>query len=136
MQQFIVHSLMKYEADVFIPTANNIKALQKCLETLSQQSNKKFLVHVVSKSKDSRIESLVKGYKSLSIKYTVQKRKGLVGATNDALSKSFSKIFIRIDDDVEVSKNWIQSILDTFHSGEKIGGVTGPTIVNNKSLYA
>lgn len=53
---------------------------------------------------------------------------GIVKAMNIALQKARGEIFVRIDDDVTIYKNWLINLIKPF-SNSKIGGVTGPTFV-------
>ena len=128
----MTHLDMDYEADIFIPTSRNVKILTRCLNSLDNQSKKKFQLIIVGKNTDMFIEEIIKKYnKKLTIQYFVQEKPGLVGAANTALRYSSSPIFIRIDDDVIVSKNWLSEILLMFKD-TKIGAVTGPTYIQNK----
>lgn len=127
------HLDMDYEADIFIPTSRNVKILTHCLKSLDNQSEKRFRLIIVGKDMNASIEKLIKKFnRKLTIQYIVQEKPGLVGAANTALRYSRSPIFIRIDDDVIVSKNWFSEILIMFKD-TKIGGVTGPTYIENKN---
>lgn len=124
---------MKYKASIFIPTSNNINALKPCLKSLQNQSRKDFNIILIGKEKNEDIENLTYVFKTLRIKYLIQKKPGLVTAANEALKKTKSKIFIRIDDDIVADQNWFKNILETFRLNKNIGAVTGPTIINSKN---
>lgn len=124
------------EADIFIPTSNRLNALNQCLKSLSHQSLKDFKIYLVGLRKDPNTKRLVQGFPNLNIIYFVQKDKGVVNAANEALERMRSKIFIRIDDDVILDKDWFKQIIYTFKLKPKIGGVTGPTLMNVNDIKA
>lgn len=122
------------KADIFIPTANRPEALKNCLFSLSNQTEKKFNIFLVGLKKNKEIEKLVFGFKNLKIDYFIQKKPGIIGSANEALKKAKGEVFIRIDDDVVLDKNWFKNLLQTYQKNKEIGGVTGPTIMNKKGL--
>jgi len=124
------------QANIFIPTTNRTKSLNKCLQSLNNQSNKSFAMTLIGIEKNTSTEQMIKKFTDLTIDYGIQKKPGLVGAANEALQKSEHKIFIRIDDDVIVDKNWFNSILLTFKKGSRVGAVTGPTLLTNKGMLS
>lgn len=60
----------------------------------------------------------------------VAKEKGIVNAMNKALEKARGEIFVRIDDDVSLPKQWLQEIVHAFDWD--VAGVTGPTYVRKE----
>lgn len=54
--------------------------------------------------------------------------KGIVHAMNSALSRARGEILVRIDDDVELPKDWLEELIRPFDD-PLVGGVTGPTFV-------
>lgn len=124
------------KADIFIPTSNRVDSLKQCMDSLQKQTNKNFHILLVGLKPNESIKYLVSQYKSLSINYFIQKRKGIIPAANEALYIARHEVFIRIDDDVIVDKNWFKNILLTYNLDKKIGGVTGPTIMSEKGLQS
>lgn len=122
------------KADIFVPTSNRIDALEQCLESLSCQSDKNFHVILVGMKEDASVKQLIDRFSAIEIEYFIQKRKGLIGAANDALDISTNEIFIRIDDDTILDEFWYENIIKTFESDEQIGGVTGPTIMSEAGI--
>lgn len=120
-------------ATVFIPTGNRAKSLKKVLDSLLTQTYKKFEVIIVDYKSNDETPSIIEQFqKRLELTIIHQKEKGLVNAANLALKKAKGDIFIRIDDDVVTSPNWLEAIHETFHSDRKVGGVTGPTVIPPK----
>lgn len=122
------------KADIFIPTSNRQQSLKQCLDSLNAQPSKSFRIILVGIGNDPKINSLIKKYPKLSIKYIIQRNKGLVAAANDALRLAVNPIFVRLDDDVIVDKNWLKNLLDTYKTDKSIGGVTGPTVMTAAGL--
>ena len=122
------------KADIFLPTSNRIEALRNCLVSLSNQTEKNFKIFLVGLEKDKEVEKLVASFKNLSIDYFIQKKPGIIGAANEALIKAKGEIFIRIDDDVTLDKDWFKNLIKTYREDKMVGGVTGPTIMNKKGL--
>ncbi len=127
---------MKAVADIFIPTSKSIKALDECLKSLSNQTDKRFNILLVSLTSSSELKNVIKKYSKLNIRHIIQKNRGLVTAANLALRYANKKLFIRIDDDVTVTRYWFEYIVKTFKEEKKIGGVTGPTWLTRKGLYS
>lgn len=124
------------KADIFVPTSNRIDSLTQCLESLQRQSNKNFRILLVGLKVDQRVTQLVARLNDLDIEYFIQKKKGLIGAANEALERAVNEIFIRIDDDTILTEHWYDNIIKAFESDDKIGGVTGPTIMSEEGLQS
>lgn len=121
-------------ADIFIPTSNRLDSLKNCLKSLNAQSHKNFRIIIVGINRDKQVITLINSFKRLNILYIIQKEKGLINAANLALKRANKDIFIRIDDDVAVDRDWLKNIIKTFESSDKIGGVTGPTVMTNQGV--
>ena len=120
-------------SDIFIPTSNRYDALKTCLDSLSFQTNKNFKVYVVGIRESLEISKLVANY-DFEIDYFIQSTPGIIGAANEALVKMSADIFIRIDDDVLISERWHQELINTYEVDERVGGVTGPTIMTAEGI--
>lgn len=94
---------------IVIATKNREKSLKKCLESLKRQTYKNFEV-VVKRGGRSLAEARQMGFE-----------------------KSRGAIVIYIDDDCEVTKDWLKEIVLTFKD-KKVGGVSGPTIVGRDEM--
>ena len=118
---------------VSINTFNRISALTECLESLTRQTDNNFDVIIVNGGDKDPVREAVKSF-NLKIKIIDQEKKGLVEARNLCWKEADSDIVCIIDDDLVVSKNWISEIKNTFTQDEKIGGVSGPTIVSQEDF--
>lgn len=122
--------------DIFIPTSDRADSLKNCIDSINNQTSKNFNVFLVGLKKDKAIEKLVGDFKNLNINYFIQKKKGIIGAANEALEKANGDIFVCLDDDVVLDKDWFLNLIETYQADKKIGGVTGPTLINQKGMAA
>ena len=122
------------KADIFVPTSNRLDALEQCLESLSKQSRRDFRVLLVGLRVDEQVERLILRFPQIEIQYFIQKKKGLIGAANEALQVAENEIFVRIDDDTVQDEFWYENIIKTFESDKRIGGVTGPTVMSEEGV--
>lgn len=58
----------------------------------------------------------------------IANEKGIVNAMNLALNRAQGQYFVRIDDDVEMPKDWLKELIRPFYD-DSVRGVTGPTFV-------
>ncbi len=127
---------------VFIPTGNRKESLKKVLDSLKNQTYKNFETIIVDYRSKNEVFKLIDEYKKiLNIVIINQMEKGLSRAANLALEKAKGEIFIRTDDDVVMRERWLESIKETFGQDERIGGVTGPSIIpeeyiKNRDLFS
>lgn len=85
-------------------------------------------VCVLSRDKKPKVikDLAHQNYRNFEIIYA--DKPGIVFAMNDALRRAKGKIFVRIDDDVELPTCWLKELARPFMDS-KVGGVTGPTFV-------
>ena len=113
---------------IMIPTMGRSEPLEKCLESLLKQTYKNFEVVVIDGEKKSPVSSLIKKFsKNIKFKYDVQKEKGIVAAIQQGFDLAEGEFFLRTDDDIVATPNWLEEIVKTFAKDKKIAGVTGPT---------
>jgi len=118
---------------VSINTFNRPDALFECLDSLSKQTFRDFDIIVVNGGNSKSVEDVSRKF-NLPIRIVNQKRKGLVEARNLCWKETQSDIVCIIDDDLIVSQGWLKEIVGTFSSSKDIGGVTGPTLINEHLL--
>ncbi len=114
---------------VAISTFNRNDDLRRCLDSLSNQSYPDFQVVIANGGDYEGVKSVADDFQNLKIKVVNQERKGIVEARNLGWRHSQGDIVCLIDDDLVVSRQWLMNIRDAFLSDEKIGGVSGPTII-------
>lgn len=120
---------------IVIPTYNRCDSLIKFFEALKEQKYKDFEVILADAGSDDGTSGLEKKYSSFfSVKYVCQPGDGFVDAVNTGLKLATGDIFLRTDDDVIPTPEWLSAIEDTFISHKNIGGVTGPVVTPENNL--
>lgn len=126
---------MKLALSITVCTFNRGQHLEKCLESLANQSFKNFEVVIVDGGSTDSTNQVISRYsKKLKIKKVVYKGKELSRVRDQGWRKAEGEFVSWIDDDVVVSKNWAKEVIVTFDKNKNIGGVSGPTIVPKKLL--
>ncbi len=126
---------MKIKLSIVICTYNRAISLEKCLASLVKQSFSDFEVIIVDGGSTDNTDKIINRYrKRLKIKKVVYKNKELAKVRDIGWRKATAELVAWIDDDVIVSKNWAKSIINIFANNSRIGGLTGPTIVDEKLL--
>jgi glycosyltransferase involved in cell wall biosynthesis len=122
----------KPKVSVIIPTKNRCEALKQCLDSLMTQTYKNLEIIIVDGGSTDRTKELVNDYSNkLPIVFTVQNG-GLIPQENKGWRIASGDIIVRTDDDVIADSGWIEEIVNTFNLSDKVGGVTGPTIIPEK----
>lgn len=130
------------KASIFIPTGNRCESLKRTLQSLARQTLLPYEVIIVDYRSTDATHNVIESFrKRLTIRLIPQKTKGLARAANLALKNTRGSLFIRTDDDVVMSRNWLKTIVSVFEHDRKIGGVTGPTVIppshrRNRDLFA
>lgn len=114
---------------VLIPTKNRSASLVQCLDSLTKQKFRDFEVVIVDGGSTDDTRYVVDKYaEKLSIIYEEQEG-GLIPQQNKGWQISNGAIVVRTDDDVIATPEWLHAIVETFRMSDKIGGVTGPTVI-------
>ena len=119
---------------VGISTFNRNDDLLRCLDSLAKQTYADFDIVIVNGGDYAGVKQAAEGFKTLKIKIINQERKGIVEARNLGWIKSDADVVCLIDDDLVVAPQWLETIRNTFLSDEKIGGVSGPTLIPEERM--
>jgi glycosyltransferase involved in cell wall biosynthesis len=122
----------KPEISVCIPTKNREKSIGKMLNTLTKQSYKNFEVLIIDGGSNDKTIKIVKSFRNKLKIRIYYKRGGLIPQMNKGLKVARGEIFVRTDDDVLTTKNWLKTVKKVFETDKKVGGVTGPTVIPKK----
>lgn len=117
-----------------ISTFNRNEDLARCLDSLAKQSYSNFDIVIANGGDYEGVRQVAEGYKTLRIKIVNQERKGIVEARNLGWIKSAADIVCLIDDDLVVSPQWLETLRGTFLADERIGGVSGPTLIPEERM--
>lgn len=111
---------------IIIPNFNGEKFLPTCLDTVLSSAYSDFEVILIDDcSKDNSVR-IINNYKSKSKKIILLKNKSNLGAAasrNKAIAKVKGEIVIFLDNDTEVTRNWIENLIGPFNKDSKIGAV-------------
>jgi len=119
---------------VAVSTFNRNEDLLRCLDALNKQSYRDFDIIIANGGDYSGVKQVVDKFGGLRVKIVNQERKGIVEARNLGWRHSQADVVCFIDDDLVVSPDWLKCVRSTLLSDEKIGGVSGPTIVPKDRL--
>jgi glycosyltransferase involved in cell wall biosynthesis len=120
---------------VIISTRNRCDYLRRLLDSLLQSTLKDFEIVVVDAGSTDGTKELVEHYSTLyPIKFVVQKALGVYYAWNVGWKNASGRFVVYVDDDVITSPKWLEAILNSFNSSDKVAGVTGPTIIPEERL--
>jgi glycosyltransferase involved in cell wall biosynthesis len=130
---------------IVIATYNRAKSLNKCLKSLTIQSDKGFDILIIDGGSDDKTNEIIDNYKSkLSIRIIVDKKSHLAYIRDLGWRKAKGEIIAWIDDDTIVEKQWVEAVKNAFKAEPlesfkarpyAIGGVTGPTVIPKKLLH-
>jgi GT2 family glycosyltransferase len=112
--------LVKYS--VIIPSFNNKKLTQKCLEAVRQNSDGDYEVIVIDNhSTDGSLEYL-KVQKDITL-FENHKNLGFSRANNIGAEKSTGEVLIFLNNDTEVQPGWLGAVDHVFKKEKNVGAV-------------
>ncbi len=114
---------------VGISTYNRNDDLVRCLVSLEQQTDRDFTVIIANGGDTSGVMQVVQRFPQLRIAVVDQERRGVVEARNLAWRHSSADVVCLIDDDLVVDKQWLAQVRKTFLADDRVGGVSGPTLI-------
>ena len=91
---------------VIVTTKNREESLRRCIKSLQKNDLKGVEIIVVYSGRFNNTEKIVHAYKC--------DKKSLVFARDLGWRKAKGEIVVYIDDDVEVTKDWLKAIKDSF----------------------
>ncbi len=107
---------------VVIPVYNEEKYLGRCLESLSNQTEKPNEIIIVNNNSTDKTTDVAKKF---PVKIVDEKNQGISWARNRGFNEAKYEVIARCDADSIVPKNWIKIIKKDFLD-YKIDGLTGP----------
>ena len=111
---------------IIIPVFNRANEIDEFLLSFSAQTIKDFAILIVDDGSTDNLKEIIKKYnKKLQIRYSYQKNKGPGSARNLGMSKANGDIFVFIDSDCTVPKNYIEN-LENHLKNEDFDAFGGP----------
>ena len=125
----------KIKIAIVVLNWNGIKWLKKFLPILIKYSKEANIYMIDNNSTDKSVEFVKNNMQSVNIiKHT--ENKGYAQGYNDALKKINSTYYILINSDIEVTNNWLSSIIELMDKNPNIGA-SQPKIldINNRKMF-
>lgn len=119
---------------IIIPTVNRAALLLQTLESIADLKTDValFEVIVVDNCSSDNTKQTVDGFKlknqNLSVFYFFEEIPGLLSARHRGFFEAKGYILAFIDDDVILTQNWLNAIIETLHVRTDISLLTGPTL--------
>ncbi len=106
---------------VVILSWNGIKFLEQFLPSVVKNTSEDLCEIIVADnlSTDGSVEFVRKNYPQVSIIQN-ERNGGYAGGYNDALKNVNSKYYVLLNQDVEVTTNWVEAIIEKMESDDKI----------------
>lgn len=121
---------MKIELSVVVCTYNRKESLRECLQALVGQGGVDMEVVIVDGGSDDGSDEVIERFgDKLRIKLVVEEEPELALARDRGWREASGEVVAWIDDDVVVGEGWARSLMEVFESDERVGGVSGPTII-------
>ena len=122
---------------VIIINYNGEKLLNKFLPSIIEFSDKKISdIYVIDNNSDDDSVTLLKSKFPFVNTIINNKNYGYAKGYNEGIKNIKHDYFVFVNNDVEVTKNWLNPIFDTLESNNKIG-TCQPKIIsyNNKKFF-
>ena len=115
---------MKPLISVVIPAYNEEKYIDKCLESLKNQTfpKEKFEIIVVDNGSTDKTVKIAKKY---GVRVVYEKRRGIAYARQRGLLSAKGEIVCGTDADTILPPNWLEKIYDKFRNDKKLVGLGG-----------
>lgn len=116
---------------VIICTYNRDKFLPGALAALTKQSlsANEFEILIINNNSTDSTETISKNFidnhKQLNVRYFVEKQKGLSSARNRGISEAASELISFIDDDAEVSTDYLKTAVEFFDNNPDVDAIGG-----------
>lgn len=126
---------------VIICTYNREKFLPGALNSLAHQTLNPddYEIIIINNNSTDSTELISKNFVDenplLNIKYFIETQKGLSAARNRGIKESSAELIVFIDDDAEVTENYLQTAIDffdRFSDIDSMGGKIIPIYENDK----
>ena len=104
---------------VIVITKNHSKYLSKCIDSILNQTYKKFELVIIDHDSTDNTYEIVNSYKSEKIKYLLYKEKKNISAVrNFGIKNSIGNYIFFTDADCIVARNWIEEGLNILDKDE------------------
>lgn len=121
---------------IIILNYNGKEFLKDCLDSVLVQTFRDFeVIFVDNNSSDDSMDFVKKNYTDSRLKVlSTERNLGFAGGNNFGLKNSNGEYIVLLNNDTEVSENWLQSLYDTINNNEKAGAVQSLVITEGIPL--
>ena len=113
--------------DLVVATVGRVAELDRLLESLEEQSHKRFRVVLVDQNEDERVAPLVDSHARLTIVH-VRSERGLSRARNRGLQEIVSEVVAFPDDDCEYGPNLLERVARVLAAEPGLDGLSGRSV--------
>ena len=110
--------MKRIKFSIIIPVYNTQKYIQRCLESVFNQTYENYEVIVVNDGSTDNSEEEIKSYKN--IKYIKQKNKGLSSARNIGVKKATGDYIIFLDSDDSIESNLLEELNNKINNEDVV----------------
>jgi cellulose synthase/poly-beta-1,6-N-acetylglucosamine synthase-like glycosyltransferase len=116
------HEKTKAKVSVVIPIGHSIKALERCLARLLDQSYNDYDIWIIDGSSTDDVKKVINEFQNRSskIRYLCGEFLSKAAAWNRGIMESEANIIMMTDTDCEVPREWISDMIKPITSGEVI----------------
>lgn len=111
-----------FEISIIIPVYNEEKNLSKCLDSLNNQTSKKFEVIFIDDGSTDRSVVMIHDYMSqhpeLNIKLISQKNSGAAAARKAGMAQCVNDYVINLDCDDQISAYSVEAVIDRLNKSQ------------------
>jgi len=118
---------------VVIPSFNEVKVLESCIESLGFQTEKDFEIIIVDDGSSDNTTSVLKNLKSTlpNFDFYVQNHLGAGAARNTGAKNAKGKILVFVDADMTFEKDFLTKLVGPIERGETKGTFSKDEYVSN-----
>ena len=125
------------DISVIIPTYNRAEDLKETLNSFKQHISKLNEILIIDQSKENKTKNFIRSLRNKKIKYFHLDIPSIAISRNFGIKESSkkSKLICFLDDDVTISKDYFNEILDIFNKNKEVVAVGGYQINNLYSTF-
>jgi len=116
---------------VVMPAHNEAAGIARCLDALAAQTVQPDEIIVVDNNSTDQTAAIAATYKKVRV--VKETAKGVTRARARGYDEAKSDIIARIDADVIVAPNWVETIVETFRLNPEVDALAGPAAVADLS---
>lgn len=113
-----------------VPTSNSEKYIEKCLQSVRNQTYDNIEIIVVDKSSENKTVEIAKKYRARIFRFEYVVDKTIQIQRNIGISKVEGEYLFSIDSDFELTPKVVEECLEVISSDKKIGGA----IIHERSV--